>query len=120
MWTALFWDISWLNLSGYTTGQYSTQVVQPVHLSSRIYLGFLVSVTLKFPASPSTRSTSVYVKTSMLGCRPTSTSLGASIQMEQSLVGKVLSSWAIWPPMAGALSTRETLKPAVARSRAAL
>ena len=49
----------------------------------------------------------------MLGCRPTSTSLGASIHMEQSLVGKVLSSWAIWPPMLGAFSTRYTLKPAV-------
>ncbi len=38
----------------------------------------------------------------MLGCRPTSTSLGESIHIEQSLVGKVLSSWAIWPPMVGA------------------
>src|SRR4030042_6443906 len=112
MWTALFWDISWLNWSGYLTGQYSTQVVQPVHLLSTIYLGFLIRVTLKFPASPATLSTSVYVRISILGFRPTSTSLGASIQMEQSLVGKVLSSWAIWPPMAGALSTRETLKHA--------
>ncbi len=41
------------------TGQYSTQEVQPVHCSSMMYRGFLVRVTLKFPASPSTRSTSV-------------------------------------------------------------
>ena len=40
--------------------------------------------------------------------------------MEQSLVGKVLSSWAIWPPMAGALSTRYTLKPAVAKVKRSL
>ena len=53
-----------------------------------------------------TRSTSVYVRTSMFGCRPTSTSLGARIHMEQSLVGKVLSSCAMWPPMLGAFSTR--------------
>jgi hypothetical protein len=37
----------------------------------------------------------------MFGCRPTSTSLGERIHMEQSLVGKVLSSWAMWPPMLG-------------------
>ncbi len=105
-WTALFFDISWLYWSGYTTGQYSTQVVQPVQLSSIMYLGFLIRVTLKSPASPSTLSTSVSVKTSIFGCRPTSTSLGESIHMEQSLVGKVLSSWAICPPMLGVFSTR--------------
>jgi len=33
--------------------------VQPVHLSSMMYLGFFVRVTLKFPTSPATRSTSV-------------------------------------------------------------
>ena len=88
------------------TGQYSTQVVQPVHMSSIMYLGFLIRVTLKSPSSPSTLSTSVYVRTSILGCRPTSTSLGASIHVEHSLVGKVLSSWAIWPPMEGDFSTR--------------
>ena len=88
------------------TGQYSTQDVQPVHLSSIMYLGFFVRLTLKSPASPFTLSTSVRVRISMLGCRPTSTSLGASIHIEQSLVGKVLSSWAMWPPMAGDLSTR--------------
>jgi NADH:ubiquinone oxidoreductase subunit 4 (subunit M) len=33
-------------------GQYSTQVVQPVHLSSMMYLGFFVRVTVKSPAFP--------------------------------------------------------------------
>jgi hypothetical protein len=42
----------------------------------------------------------------MLLCRPTSTSLGARIHIEQSLVGKVLSSWAITPPMDGERSTK--------------
>ena len=37
---------------------------------------------------------------------PTSTSFGDSMQSEQSLVGKVLSSWAMTPPMAGFSSTR--------------
>ena len=32
---------------GYLTGQYSTQVVQPVHLLSITYRGFLIRVTLK-------------------------------------------------------------------------
>ncbi len=56
---------------------------------------------------------------SMLGCRSHSMNLGDSMHMEQSLVGKVLSSWAILPPMVGARSTRKTRKPEVARSRAA-
>mgnify|MGYP005624780881 CR=1 FL=1 len=55
----------------------------------------------------------------MLICRPTSTSLGERIHMEQSLVGKVLSSLAITPPMAGDFSTRCTKKPEFARSKAA-
>ena len=40
--------------------------------------------------------------TSMLRCRPVSTSLGLMVHMAQSLVGKVLSSCAICPPMATA------------------
>ena len=31
--------------------------------------------------------------------RPTDTILGVSIQAAQSRVGKVLYSWAMWPPM---------------------
>ncbi|SEM51348.1 hypothetical protein SAMN04489760_11928 [Syntrophus gentianae] len=84
-----------MNESGYCTGQYSVQTAHPVHLSSRIYLGFLTTVTVKSPASPTTLSTSVYVSISMFGCRPTSASFGERIHMEQSLVGKVLSNWAI-------------------------
>ena len=99
-------EISWLKASGYSMGQYLTQVAQPVHFSSIIYRGFFLRMTLKSPAEPSTLSTSVYVRTSMFGCRPTSTSLGERIHMEQSLVGNVLSSWAICPPMLGSFSTR--------------
>jgi hypothetical protein len=71
-----------------------------------MYRGFLMSVTSKLPFSPETLSTSVYVRTSMFGCRPTSTSLGERIHIEQSFVGNVLSSWAIWPPIDGSFSTR--------------
>ena len=46
------------------------------------------------------------VTISMFRCLPASTSLGARVHIEQSLVGKVLSSWAMWPPRAGAFSTR--------------
>ena len=42
----------------------------------------------------------------MLGCRPVSTSFGDMMHMAQSLVGKVLSSWAMAPPIAGLLSIR--------------
>jgi hypothetical protein len=34
-----------LNASGYSTGQYSMQVVHPVHFSSIIYLGRVFKVT---------------------------------------------------------------------------
>ena len=40
---ALFEERSWLKGSGTGTGQYSTQTVQPVHLSSRTYLGFFAT-----------------------------------------------------------------------------
>src|SRR3990172_159368 len=116
---ALFKDKSWLYGSGTLTGQYCAHVVQPVHVSSLMYRGFLVNVTLKSPASPFTVSTSVRVRSSMLGCLWHSRNFGDSMHMEQSFVGKVLSSWAILPPMAGALSARYTLKPVLARSRAA-
>jgi hypothetical protein len=39
--------------------------------------------------------------------------------MEQSIVGNVLSSWAILPPMLGDFSTRYTLIPRLATSKAA-
>ena len=42
----------------------------------------------------------------MLVCRAASTSLGDTMHMEQSLVGKVLSSMVMTPPMEGFFSTR--------------
>ena len=45
-------------------------------------------------------TTSLSVIISMLRWRPVSTSLGLMVHMAQSLVGKVLSSWAMCPPMA--------------------
>jgi hypothetical protein len=62
-------------------------------------------VTLKFPSVPSTLSTSAQVIRLMLRCRPTSTSLGEIIHIAQSLVGNVLSSSLITPPMADDFST---------------
>jgi len=62
--------------------------------------------TEKSPSVPEIPVTSARVISSMLTCRPTSTSLGARIHMEQSLVGNVLSNWAMTPPMAGDFSTR--------------
>ena len=62
-------------------------------------------VASKSPWVPVIPLTSARVINSMFSCRPTSTSLGARIHIEQSLVGKVLSSWDMTPPMAGDLST---------------
>src|SRR5450759_2485062 len=106
MWAALLSDRFWLKGSGTLTGQYSMHVVHPVHLSSSMYLGFRVSVTVKLPALPFTSATSVYVSISMFGCRSHSMNFGDSMHIEQSLVGKVLSSWDIFPPMVGFFSTR--------------
>ena len=50
--------------------------------------------------------TSVSVKISMFGWVFTSYILGASMQIEQSFVGKVLSNLAMTPPMLGVSSTR--------------
>ena len=55
----------------------------------------------------------------MLGWELSSTSLGERMQVEQSLVGKVLSSWDMRPPMLGFSSTRVTGIPISARSREA-
>ncbi len=65
-------------------------------------------VTVKLPSAPERDVTSARVSSSILMCRPTSTSLGEIIHIEQSLVGKVLSNWAIAPPMAGDFSTMYT------------
>jgi len=87
-------------------GQTLAQSPQPVHLSRSMNRGALVIRTVNFPASPSTALTVRRVRISTLGCLPTSTSLGERIQAEQSLVGKVLSSWAMTPPMLMSFSTR--------------
>ena len=47
-----------------------------------------------------------------------STIFGVRMQAAQSRVGKVLSSWAILPPMVGCFSTMSTSKPASAMSSA--
>ena len=106
-----------LYMSMASTGHFWEHMPHPVHSSSSTRLGFFVSVTVKFPTSPSTDDKSALVTISMFSCRPTSTSFGAMMHIEQSLVGKVLSSWAMAPPMVGLLSTRYTLKPDSARSR---
>ena len=47
-----------------------------------------------------------------------STIFGVRMQAAQSRVGKVLSSWAMLPPMVGFFSTMSTSKPASAMSSA--
>ena len=56
-------------------------------------------VAVKWPAAPSRVSSCVFVMISIFRCRPTSTSLGEMTHIAQSLVGNVLSNWAIRPPM---------------------
>lgn len=90
----------------WTTGQFSTQAPQPVHKSILMLRARLRTFTLKFPGSPRTSSKSAYVINSMFKCRPTSTSTGEMIHIAQSLVGKVLSSWDMTPPIAGDFSSR--------------
>ena len=95
--------------SGMATGQASTHLPQPVHFSSSTKVAFFSSRTLNPPPSScSTLRTSVLVMISMLGCELTSYILGASMQIEQSLVGKVLSSRAMVPPIDGVSSTSST------------
>ena len=55
----------------------------------------------------------------MFSCCPTETILGVMIQAAQSKVGNVLSNLAMCPPIEGSLSTRYTVFPASAISRAA-
>ena len=87
-------------------GQFDTQVPQPVHFASSTKRGRRLTVTVKSPGWPWTRATSLKVRISMSRCRPISTSRGAMVHMAQSLVGKVLSSWDMTPPMAGLRSAK--------------
>jgi hypothetical protein len=82
-----------------------------------MYLECLVMVTLKSPAFPSTFLISPWVTMVMFSCLPVATSFGEIMHMEQSLVGNVLSSWAMVPPMLAPDSSRYTLNPESARSR---
>src|SRR5208337_5015240 len=76
-------------------------------------------VTRKCPALPSTFSTSERVWTRIFACLWISTILGERMHMEQSLVGNVLSSCAMCPPIVGSRSIRWTMIPWFARSSAA-
>src|SRR4030042_3470669 len=100
-------------------GHTAAQSAQPVHFSGSTLRVLRVTSTLKSPGEPENPVTSESTLSSMLGWRPASTSLGARMHVEQSLVGKVLSSCAIAPPIDGLLSPRDTLNPASARSSAA-
>jgi hypothetical protein len=97
--------------SGTLTGHASMQAPQPVHLSGSTYLARVTSRTAKRPFCRFTFFTVVFVRISMFGWLSTSYMRGASMQMEQSLVGKVLSSRAMSPPMLGVSSTRYTETP---------
>lgn len=105
---------------GMFTGQTCWQSPQPVHLSTLTYLGFCRTRTLKFPTKPVTSVTSDLVRISMFRWRPTSLVFGVRIQPEQSRVGKVLSNWAIFPPIISSFSIMNTLYPAFAIFRAAV
>jgi len=62
--------------------------------------------TLKLPTEPLTSSSSEYVNMVTFSCCPTSDIFGVRMQAEQSRVGKVLSNWAMCPPIEGSRSRR--------------
>ncbi len=93
---------------GTSIGQTFVHSPQLVHFERSTYLASWRIFALKFPGSPSNSKISVPVLSSMFKCRPTSTSLGEITHMAQSLVGKVLSSWDMRPPMAEDFSRRYT------------
>src|SRR3972149_3197696 len=102
-----------------STRHFCAHTPHPLHFSSFMYRLLLFISTLKFLGSPDRPSTLALVTRMMFGCLPASTSLGARIHIEQSFVGKVLSSWPITPPMLEDCSTKYTLKPKSATSKAA-
>src|SRR4030067_980061 len=97
-------------------GHFWAQLPQPVHFLGSTLNDCCLMVTLKLPTSPSSFAILAFVIRSMLWCLPVAPSFGAMMHMAQSLVGKVLSSCAITPPMLGCFSTRETLYPGSARA----
>src|SRR5512138_1748437 len=98
-----------LKFAGRSIGQTFEHSPHPVHLSSRTKRGWRFTVRVKLPGSPSSFSTVVFVRISMLRWLASSTSLGPIMQEEQSLVGNVLSSWDMTPPTLGCSSIRYTL-----------
>ena len=92
--------------SGMLTGQASTHAPHPVHFSSSTYFALFISLTLNFPFTFFTFLTSVFVSISIFSWLSTSNIWGASMQIEQSFVGKVLSSRAIMPPILAVSSTK--------------
>ena len=72
----------------------------------RCSAGACARVTVKSPACPFERSHLAVGQDLDIRWRPVSTSFGEIVHMAQSLVGKVLSSWAMCPPMADSFSTR--------------
>src|SRR4030042_168837 len=103
------------NSLGTFDGHFSRHSPQPVHFVSSTYLAFLSTFTLKLPTFPSTPTTSAYVITFVFGWLKQSAIFGARMHIEQSFVGKVLSSCAILPPMLGVFSTRWAIIPLSAR-----
>ncbi len=73
-------------------GQYSVHVPHPVHLSSSTYRGSWTRCASKAPASPSKRSSWVFVIMVIFGFVAHSMNFGDRMHMEQSFVGNVLSS----------------------------
>ncbi len=79
---------------------------QLVHLSRSTNRASCFTTALKFPGSPLRSMMSEFVSNSMFKCRPTSTSFGEITHIAQSLVGNVLSSCDIIPPIAEDFSSR--------------
>ena len=104
------------NSSAIFTGHLSSQSPQATHLSVSTNFACSIILQRKFPGSPSIESTVVIVCRVIFGCLAHSLIFGDKIHIEQSLVGNVLSSWGILPPMVGLSSTRCTSNPISARS----
>src|SRR3989339_1048604 len=105
------------NSHGTFTGHLAMQSPQPVHFVTSMYLAFSLIVTLNLGKSPDTPSTSEYVWSLMFAWSAHMIIFGDRMHMEQSFVGNVLSSCAMWPPMEGLFSPKWTSQQRSARSR---
>ena len=95
-----------LNGSGTFTGHFSAHWPQVIHFSSLTYRGCFSIWARKLPGSPCRSSKRLLVIISIFAWPATWTSLGENMQVEQSLVGKVLSSRAMAPPRVWDFSKR--------------